>query len=500
MPSFKRVLLTLFVIAFSVSFCAQLTCTWVRKFGYSDEWFADIEKTPTGYLAVGATPPPGAWKSDLWLVWLDRNGVPLGQETFGSEDWDGPTDLLATGDGGYMVAGYKTGISRAWLFKIYGLGSPGLSWEKIFEGASASSLMKTSDSAVLISGSYQIANGNTSRYMWIAKVDLEGRPIWQRIFDRIGDLTGTNNCDEWWPQTRSSACLEGSTITCGSFQEGDESYGWLIKLDSSGCVVWERGYDCNSAKCDHLRDLSVAEDGSIVAVGISGNAAWIIKCDPDGNILWAKTFEYFSDLSRVVHTKEGGILAFGPRLVYDTSITGLLLLDSDGDLVEQRSIWILDGDISPAWGGGYVFAGADDLGQGTGYMGIVLKMDTRGVMGTACRNWYWLDGIVKLPSITSPRDIAREDSQTYPSQVSTSSNHGEIWRWSDISCSSSTGPPPGDCDGNGTVSIGEVQKTINMFLRLAEPSCNVDCDGDGTVSIGELQKVINAFLGLPASC
>ena len=55
---------------------------------------------------------------------------------------------------------------------------------------------------------------------------------------------------------------------------------------------------------------------------------------------------------------------------------------------------------------------------------------------------------------------------------------------------------PGDCDGDGTVSIGEVQRAVNMFLSLEAPACGSDCDGDGTVSIGELQKVVNAFLGI----
>ena len=59
---------------------------------------------------------------------------------------------------------------------------------------------------------------------------------------------------------------------------------------------------------------------------------------------------------------------------------------------------------------------------------------------------------------------------------------------------------PGDCDGDGAVSIGEVQKAINMFLGAAPPDCGVDCNGDGKISIGEVQKVINAFLGLPSSC
>jgi PKD repeat protein len=58
------------------------------------------------------------------------------------------------------------------------------------------------------------------------------------------------------------------------------------------------------------------------------------------------------------------------------------------------------------------------------------------------------------------------------------------------------GGTPGDCDGSGTVSIGEVQKAINMFLGSLAPGCGVDANADGTVSIGEVQKVINAFLGV----
>jgi PKD repeat protein/poly(3-hydroxybutyrate) depolymerase len=63
-----------------------------------------------------------------------------------------------------------------------------------------------------------------------------------------------------------------------------------------------------------------------------------------------------------------------------------------------------------------------------------------------------------------------------------------------------TGGLPGDCDVSGTVSIGEVQKAINMFLGTLAPGCGVDCNTNGVVSIGEVQKVINAFLGLANSC
>jgi len=55
---------------------------------------------------------------------------------------------------------------------------------------------------------------------------------------------------------------------------------------------------------------------------------------------------------------------------------------------------------------------------------------------------------------------------------------------------------PGDCDLDGEVSIGEVQRAVNMFLGIEPPGCAVDADGDGSVSIGEVQRVINAFLGV----
>jgi len=59
---------------------------------------------------------------------------------------------------------------------------------------------------------------------------------------------------------------------------------------------------------------------------------------------------------------------------------------------------------------------------------------------------------------------------------------------------------PGDCNRDGTVTIGEVQRAINMFLGVVPISCGVDCNGDGEVSIGEVQKVINRFLGLVTGC
>ena len=54
----------------------------------------------------------------------------------------------------------------------------------------------------------------------------------------------------------------------------------------------------------------------------------------------------------------------------------------------------------------------------------------------------------------------------------------------------------GDCDGDGKVTIAEVQAAINMYLGLKAVAACVDIDGSNSVTINEVQKVINGYLGL----
>ena len=61
------------------------------------------------------------------------------------------------------------------------------------------------------------------------------------------------------------------------------------------------------------------------------------------------------------------------------------------------------------------------------------------------------------------------------------------------------GDIPGDCNGDGTVSVAEVQSAINMFLGINTIEGCVDVNGNGKVSIGEVQKIINKHLRLSVS-
>jgi formylglycine-generating enzyme required for sulfatase activity len=62
---------------------------------------------------------------------------------------------------------------------------------------------------------------------------------------------------------------------------------------------------------------------------------------------------------------------------------------------------------------------------------------------------------------------------------------------------------PGDCDGDGVITIAELQKVICMYLGTCPTTpgmCGADCNGDGGLSIAELQRAIAAYLGQVNSC
>lgn len=86
---------------------------------------------------------------------------------------------------------------------------------------------------------------------------------------------------------------DGSVIGCGNkpIYKGDSTMisGWIIKLDSSGNVVWDREYTGLNAESvwNFLYDIDVLPDGGIIACGESqipnqGQHGWILRLDSNG--------------------------------------------------------------------------------------------------------------------------------------------------------------------------------------------------------------------------
>ena len=115
------------------------TKLWDKRFGGSSaNRCRDLIETADGGYLLGASESNAsgdkvktvAEKKDYWVVKIDGNGAKLWDKTFGGSDAENLDVLIATSDGGYLLAGdsysgatgEKTensrGLSDFWVVKI----------------------------------------------------------------------------------------------------------------------------------------------------------------------------------------------------------------------------------------------------------------------------------------------------------------------------------------------------------------------------------------------
>ena len=105
------------------------------------------------------------------------------------------------------------------------------------------------------------------------------------------------------------------------------------------------------------------------------------------------------------------------------------------------------------------------------------------------------DGVVAYVSFTID-PVAAFGSTTLSNTPSASDPDGNLVTVGGSNCSVTVRETckTGDCDGNDTVTIAEVQACINMYLGINPVLQCVDMDNSGIVVIAEVQKCINEYL------
>jgi len=103
-----------------------------------------------------------------------------------------------------------------------------------------------------------------------------------------------------------------------SFGAGSSDF-WLIKIDASGNMEWNKTY--GGAEFDVPYSLILTSDGGFALAGLTSSFVagnfnfWLVKTDSHGNMLWNKTYGQ-GIASSLVETSDGGYaLAGGDRLV-----------------------------------------------------------------------------------------------------------------------------------------------------------------------------------------
>ncbi len=239
----------------------------------------------------------GSVLGDLRMLKIDAEGDLVWDRTHGSRDV--PLDIVESGDGGYVVAGFTQRGSRgrdAYLARTDADGE--MVWEAWYGGPTADSfqgVVPSNDGGFVATGHSSSLEGD--RDVYVLKIDGEGHKVWEKTY-------GTPEQD--WAEdiapTRDGGFLVvGNTVSCVY----DSSYVYVLKIDERGEKVWERNYAYQEQEYAH--GVAATGDGYII-VGetISGKVTsnlpwiggtyrvpnpWALKIDDRGGVVWEKPYE-----------------------------------------------------------------------------------------------------------------------------------------------------------------------------------------------------------------
>lgn len=246
----------------------------------------------------------------------------------------------------FYIAGVRTDSSslrsNVMLMKVDGAGNK--QWEKYYGlfsvAESTTNFIKLNNGNLMI-GSYRRDFNMTQErsYTWLLEVDTEGTMVRQWLdpndstygaYGLIETKDGgfiygaQKKVDEFWPLVYYTATVvkmnssfqkqwtfrgggkslatgiydieeleDSSFIACGNTRfayppDGSVQSGWVVKLSSSGEVLWERTYEgfTTSSAENYLYDIDILPDGGFIACGEAngddGQFGWILRLDSNG--------------------------------------------------------------------------------------------------------------------------------------------------------------------------------------------------------------------------
>lgn len=315
---------------------------WAATYGgiSSDEGAFIQQTTDGGYIMVGTTDSFGAGSADFWILKLDNSGRITWQKTYDTTGSDEAFCIKQTTDGGYIVGGFTSPGEGYYDLLILKLTSTGdVTWQKTygtarldFIGETFNSIQQTSDGGYIVLGD---TPGDVD--LWVLKLDSTGNVSWQKTY-------GGPNGDSGESLYQTG---DGGYIVLGktaSFSAGANDV-WLLKLDSSGGVTWQKSYGGDGEE-DVTAFYQTNDGGYIVAgptesFGAGDRDVWIVKLDSVGDVTWQKTYGGISGESAlsVYQMSDGNYIVGGYTGSFGagSADTWVFKLDSTGGIIWQKT-------------------------------------------------------------------------------------------------------------------------------------------------------------------
>ncbi len=137
----------------------------------------------------------------------------------------------------------------------------------------------------IIVGCHTRSFGAGSSDILLLKVDTDGNIIWQKTYGTYDD-----NAIASVIPTSDGGFLVGGWSYLGGGRSHDAT---VFKTDADGNVIWAKHY--GTKNYEGIKDMIQTSDGNFIFLGVayseeSNDDIWLVKIDPEGNIIWQKSF------------------------------------------------------------------------------------------------------------------------------------------------------------------------------------------------------------------
>ncbi len=254
-----------------------------------------------GYLvAINADFTNG--NSDVLVLRTDTDGVEINTNIYslGSEEW--PWLIRPMLNGNYMVGTFSMKNSnstpfwtKTWLIEIDSMGNYVNQWiDTDNKNLWPYGMQQTADSGWIIVRQHLAYDiGGFQKYnAGIVKYDKNFGKEWEHYHGDSSDVTGFYDVE---------ILSDGKYIVCGTTpiwgSDSAHRFGWIVKFDTDGTMLWERKYVALERNGTHsyLYDIDVLPNGDLLAcgelkftinVGITPiQQGWILRTDSNGCVI-----------------------------------------------------------------------------------------------------------------------------------------------------------------------------------------------------------------------
>ena len=317
----------------------------VNDWGNSTSKFAySILPVDSGYLVAGQVinETQGDW--DAGILKTDLLGNTLWKKYYhwaSTNIYVGRKSMIPTNDGNFVICGGKwdTSGTDAYLMKFDNNGDS--LWMKTYGGDSSFSfnnVKQTVDGGFILSG---ITDSVSYHPDWlIMKTDSLGNTQWIKVI-----VPGTDYDDARVVETTH----DGGYIIGGIKYIGNEDYGYIVKIDSSGNQQWK--LTIGGVYGGQINDIKQTSDNNFVVCGqvcdyynpgwmVSYGQCYIAKISSSGSIQWQKKYGssgYNSFLSSIQYVSDGYVFAGNVGDILNSAADGFILkTDFAGDSIWAR--------------------------------------------------------------------------------------------------------------------------------------------------------------------